>query len=485
MATPKTPRRDKAALTAALARQVQQTRVALGGAAEGLRRVDQAVLDVLVFVHQPRQIIPPDQLDLLVVRGEAGPRTVLQALQGLAAQGEPWATTLADLERLAETIRPPGQVHVPILYYRADDGAWVVYSGHRRCLASLLAGRDTVPVIEVRGRTEGERELDRIAIETAHEDWTAIEQATALRSTRDKLRAEWVGKTPAEVGLGELAEELGRQVATESAEDTGAGADVSVPGDTDTAGQGTAHSEATGLSVPGATETAGQGTAHSEATGLSVPGATETIANAAKPLTGRWLDGVVTAVMLRRAGLGRRQFYRLLALAEKLSPEAQAVAQQNRLTEKQLRPVTQLTDPVRQLACVKGIVRHGLTSSQADVLVEGVQEGAKPAAAAARVARGDPEPERYDESSACRPVHPHQTLLAQPPKYLSRRSRRHWHDLHRARAKWDWVALDPDAAVKWVQELPAADVRALYDEARETAAAFVHLAEQIHEYGCG
>jgi hypothetical protein len=147
--------------------------------------------------------------------------------------------------------------------------------------------------------------------------------------------------------------------------------------------------------------------------------------------------------------------------------------------------VTQITDPVRQLACVKGIVAHGLTSVQADVLVEGVQEGAKPAAAAARVARGDPGPVMTREEAASQPGHYRGPLMAQPPQYLSRRSRRHWHDLHRARTKWDWVALDPDAAVKWVQELPAADVRALYDEARETAAAFVHLAEQIHEYGCG
>ena len=434
-----------------------------------LRRVSDLALEHLVFVGQPRQIIPPALLQHLVDQGRNHPPDVLKALQSLAASDETSQRILDGLAELAATIRPPGKVHAPILCYR-DGETWVVYDGHRRALASLLAGRNTVPAIEVTGRTDLDRDLDRIAIATARADWTAVELARELQRTRDRLRAEWAGKTPAEVGLEEL-------VASETPDDA-ANRELSLHVQTEPAAEGVVTDAGQKVSLHVQTEPAAEDIVTDAGQKVSLHVQT-------KPLSGRRLTGLVTEVLMRRTGLGRAQYYFLLALVEKLSPEAQAVAQQARLTEGQLRPVTQITDPVRQLACVKGIVRHGLTSSQADVLVEGVQEGAKPAAAAARVARGDPEPERYDESSACRPVHPHQTLLAQPPKHLSRRSRRHWHDLHRARAKWDWVALDPDAAVKWVQELPAADVRALYDEARETAAAFVHLAEQIHEYGCG
>ncbi|MBU1746322.1 MAG: hypothetical protein KKA73_01410, partial [Chloroflexi bacterium] len=176
----------------------------MAGLAGPLRTIDELVIAHLEYRTQPREIIPPDLLQHLIAKGRNHPPEVLQALQRQAADDETAQRILAGLEELATTIRPPGQVHVPILCYR-DGATWVVYSGHRRCLASLLAGRNTVPAIEISPTSSAERELDRIVIETSHEDWTAVELALALRDARDQLRAEWEGKTPAEVGLVQLA----------------------------------------------------------------------------------------------------------------------------------------------------------------------------------------------------------------------------------------------------------------------------------------
>ncbi len=192
---------------------------------------------------------------------------------------------------------------------------------------------------------------------------------------------------------------------------------------------------------------------------FSIPGDAET--EVTKPLTGRRLEGIVTAAMLRRVGIGRLQFYRLLALAEKLCSEAQASAQQAGLTEKQLRPVVKLTDQVQQAACVQAIIAHNLTSEQVAVLVEAVRAGADPHAAAARLA---------GVSAPAMPAKKPAPARPQPPAHLSRPGRALWQDLRRASAAWEW-ALDPGQAEQRVSALSDLDRETLWGLAAMVRAA--------------
>jgi hypothetical protein len=173
------------------------------------------------------------------------------------------------------------------------------------------------------------------------------------------------------------------------------------------------------------------------------------------------LAGLVAGAIQRRGGFSHDTYYQLLALADKLSPSAQAVAQEARLTEGQLRETARKLahDPTRQLACVQAIAAHGLPKRDADALVAAVLAGADPAEAAARLA-GAPEGQ---PASAAKPASP-RPAQPQPPQVLRRAGRGMWRDLQRAQRALSW-AQDYDVRQQRVAQLRSEEREALQEQA--------------------
>ncbi|MBU1750203.1 MAG: hypothetical protein KKA73_21165, partial [Chloroflexi bacterium] len=293
------------------------------------RTVQTADLAQLRFVSQPREIIPPARLAALIAAGHNTPAAVLAVLQELAAQA-PWTAILAELQAMAQTIRPPGRVRQPILCYR-EAGQDMVLDGHRRCLASLLAGQQTVPALALAGATAWERAIDRLVIVSAHADWTAIEYARGLVSAWELLQATFAGQTAAALP-GLTVADL-QNLAGAPAADEASGDDANASGELER-------------------------------------------------LTGRWLKRATREVLQRLTGLGQTSFYHYTHLALRLAPAAQDLAQQARLTERQIRPVIALAGaPAVQTACLHAIAAHDLPGHLGHRLVQAVQAGAEPHAA--------------------------------------------------------------------------------------------------------
>ena len=100
----------------------------------------------------------------------------------------------ASLEELAESIRARGVVQ-PVVVRPAPDGRYVLILGERRCRASRIAGKTTVPAI-VR-RVSDEQAAEMTVIENLQrQDLNCLEQAEAFaRLSRDfGLTQEEIGK---------------------------------------------------------------------------------------------------------------------------------------------------------------------------------------------------------------------------------------------------------------------------------------------------
>ncbi len=105
-----------------------------------------------------------------------------------------------DLERLADSIRRHGVLQ-PIVVSRSDDGFELV-AGHRRVLASRMAGRTSIPAVV---RDEVSDRLELALVENIQrEDLNALETARAY-----KLLMETYGLT-----LEQLGERVGKSKST-------------------------------------------------------------------------------------------------------------------------------------------------------------------------------------------------------------------------------------------------------------------------------
>jgi len=286
-------------------------------------------LDSLWLDHQPREIVPEEVLQRLIDEDRAQPAALLAALEEAAGIDPYYQGVLERLRGLARSIQTQGVLQ-PIEVV-AKHGRLVVRDGHRRCLASLLAGRETVPMIEVEEPSELEAVARPLIVNVQREDLTAVEKGAAL------LR-------------------LARLVARRLAEEGGAAAGA------------VSLEELLGGSSPDADEEDG--------------GTTGPTAAAGEP---RALAAAVRERVCAMVGLQPRTYYRLLAL-NRLTPTARAIGRH--LTENQLRPIVALPAE-EQAEIVAFAVKRGLSSKEIATLARVVRSGDRDAVARvmARLAR--------------------------------------------------------------------------------------------------
>src|SRR4051794_7380701 len=129
--------------------------------------------------HQPRKLVPDAVLEGLLADDRAQPAALLAELQRLAAEpGSPHTAALQALHELAATIRVHG-VLVPIRLARLDDRL-VVEEGHRRSLATLIAGLDRVPAVVATSASEMMLAARQFVANDQRADLTALEKAAWL-----------------------------------------------------------------------------------------------------------------------------------------------------------------------------------------------------------------------------------------------------------------------------------------------------------------
>ena len=111
---------------------------------------------------------------------------------------------------MAESVRQYG-VLVPGLVRQLDDGSYQMVSGHRRKMASELAGRDTIPCI-VRDLTDDEAVIIMVDSNIQREDILPSEKAKAYRMKYDAMKHQ--GSKEGGLTLGELGEAAGESAKT-------------------------------------------------------------------------------------------------------------------------------------------------------------------------------------------------------------------------------------------------------------------------------
>ena len=99
---------------------------------------------------------------------------------------------------MAESVRQYG-VLVPGLVRQLEDGSYQMVSGHRRKLASELAGRDTIPCI-VRDLTDDEAVIIMVDSNLQRERVLPSEKAFAYKMTLDAMRRQ-AGRPSKENGV--------------------------------------------------------------------------------------------------------------------------------------------------------------------------------------------------------------------------------------------------------------------------------------------
>jgi ParB family chromosome partitioning protein len=108
------------------------------------------------------------------------------------------------IEELAESIRAQGLVQ-PVVVRPAPDGAYELIAGERRWRAARMAGLATVPAL-VRETDDRDSLLLALVENVAREDLTPVDEARAYAVLMDEFA----------LGLGEVAEQVGRSKPTVS-----------------------------------------------------------------------------------------------------------------------------------------------------------------------------------------------------------------------------------------------------------------------------
>jgi len=269
-------------------------------------------LRALWLENQPRAIVPDEELRRLIADGRAQPSVLLERLREIAATEPYYNEVLQRLEGLARSIADRGVLQ-PIEVVE-KDGRHVVRDGHRRSLASLIAGRETVPAVRVDEPSELEGAARALIVNLQREDLTALEKGAAL------LR---------------LALLVGQHLTREDG------------------GEGPISLEELLGDAPG-----------EEA--VSSPGAVLAAGPRSRALAAQVRDRVCAMV-----GLQPRTYYRLLAL-NRLTPDARALGRS--LTEGQLRPLASL--PSEEQAEIVGFVaRRNLSAKEASTLAQVARSG--------------------------------------------------------------------------------------------------------------
>ena len=108
------------------------------------------------------------------------------------------------IEELAESIRAQGLVQ-PVIVRSAADGGYELIAGERRWRAARVAGLATVPAL-VRATDDRDSLLLALVENVAREDLTPVDEARAYAVLMDEFS----------LGLGEVAEQVGRSKPTVS-----------------------------------------------------------------------------------------------------------------------------------------------------------------------------------------------------------------------------------------------------------------------------
>jgi hypothetical protein len=285
-------------------------------------RVVRLRLTDLWLDHQPREIVPEAALQELIAADRAQPAALLSLLQQ-AAPADPYYADVQDkLNGLARSIAAEGVLQPIQVVRRAER--WLVRDGHRRCLASLLAGIDAVPAVAVEEPGELEAVAHALIVNVQREDLTALEKGAALFRLAllvARRLAEAAGEPPP----------FTLETLLASAPTT-ADADLLVATDADG----------------------------------STPGGPSPVAGRPRALAAQVRERVCAMV-----GLQPRTYYRLLAL-NRLTPEARADGRS--LTENQLRPIVSLP-PDGQAEVVAFARRRGLSAKEIASLAQVVRAG--------------------------------------------------------------------------------------------------------------
>jgi hypothetical protein len=389
--------------------------------APGLREVPVAELWLR---HQPRKLVPDSVLEALIAADRAQPAALLAELERLAA-AEPTSThaaTLQGLHDLAATIRVHG-VLVPIRLARMDD-RYVVEEGHRRSLATLLAGQDRLPAVVAESASELLLAARQFVANDQRADLSALEKAAWLRDLMAKadrelrLRKDWPLEQPSFSTLFESADEDdGSQASTQHPASVdalpggaAANADSSTISPNGTPPNGHADTRPNGTSAntradadPSALPALGHAAAGAlspweragvRATPEAVPAeATASLAAARPPVTPTRADleahkGEVRSHVLSLTGLSLGRYYQLRQL-NRLSPEARELAAG--LTERHLRPVVVLPAESQALV-VRAIVAHEVPANKVPALVRALADGGEAALRRALATLGLPSP---------------------------------------------------------------------------------------------
>src|SRR5579885_783403 len=141
-------------------------------AEEDSDRVVELPIDELWLDDQPRQIVPDDVLARLIDEDRAQPAALLTELKRVAEAHPYYGGVLRGIADLARTIAAEGVLE-PLLVVKSR-GRQVVRDGHRRTLASLLAGRDRVPVRIVDEPSDVEATARQLVVNIQREDLTAL-----------------------------------------------------------------------------------------------------------------------------------------------------------------------------------------------------------------------------------------------------------------------------------------------------------------------
>jgi hypothetical protein len=276
-------------------------------------------LDALWLDHQPREIVPEDVLQRLIAAGRGQPAALLEELKRVAEIDPYYAEILAKIEGLSASIGAEGVLQ-PIQIVRRRDRL-VIRDGHRRCLASVLAGAASILAVEIEEPTELEAVAHALIVNVQREDLTALEKGAAL------LR---------------LALLVAKRLATDAGGESAAA--------------WTLESLLGGIPAADAEE-------HPTST---EPAVSTTVTGHSRALAASVRDRVCAMV-----GMQPRAYYRLLAL-NRLSADARIVARG--LTENQLRPIVTL--PAEdQAEILEFSCRRGLSSKEIGTLAQVARAG--------------------------------------------------------------------------------------------------------------
>lgn len=279
-------------------------------AADAGRLIDFPIAD-LWLDDQPRQIVPDEVLARLIDERRAQPAALLDELKQVATTHPYYRSVLRALGDLARTIAAEGVLE-PLLVVQVD-GRHVVRDGHRRTLASLLAGRETVPIRVMDEPSDIQAAARQLVVNIQREDLTALE------------KGRWL------LRLARLVERQLREERGTSPETSVVEALISPTDGEDDAAE------------------AGRGATAEE----------------------RELAAAVRQRVCDLAGLSQRHYYNLIYL-NRLTPEAREAG--IGLSEGQLRAATSLpADDQAEIVCF--IAQRGLTSKEATTLATVARSG--------------------------------------------------------------------------------------------------------------